>query len=404
MARAWGDGSIEQRGEKHFVLRVSHKRDPATGKRSRETRVFHGTRRQATAALAEMVKRRQAHGPTPASGGAVTLDAWVKRQIAHGVSRKSGKPRSARTKRDQLELWTRYSTPALRAVALRDVSTAGLRAAVADLFTRKNDYTGEKLAPRTIQVFFSVVRAALYAAVDDGILSVNPAIGVGVKGGGATSKVGQALTREELEQLLAATEGDRYHALWAVAAYTGARPGEILGLRWSDWDRKAGTLSFTRTLVRVGKALFFEGCKADSERGCPVPAPLRQALQEHEWRQRAEVQRVNKGCAPSESRWVDPTLMFTTEVGSALEQHNVAARFRRALTAAKVRPVRLYDLRHSFGTLMVGSGTDPKTVAELMGHRDVRLTLAQYTHPDTAGKRQAVDRVWAPVAAPAQTG
>jgi integrase len=403
MARGWGEGSIEQRGEGHYVLRVSHKRDPKTGKRARETQIFDGTPKQARDALAEMVRRRKVHGPT--SGGAETLDAWVKRQIANGASRKTGEPRSARTKRDQLELWTRYSTPALRATRLRDVSTAGLRAHVQSLFKRENEYTkGKPLAPRTIQVFFSVVRAALYAAVDDGILATNPAVGVGVKGSGATSKVGQALTREELDQLLTATEGDRYHALWAVAAYIGARPGEVLGLRWSDWDRTAGTLTFARTLVRVGKGLFFEGCKADSERVCPVPAPLRQALQEHEWRQQAERRHVDKDCAEGESRWVDPTLMFTNEVGGALEQHNVAARFRRALTAAKVRRVRLYDLRHSFGTLMIAAGVDPKAVAELMGHKDVRLTLAQYTHPDAAGKRQAVDRVWGPIAAPAHAG
>jgi len=55
-----------------------------------------------------------------------------------------------------------------------------------------------------------------------------------------------------------------------------------------------------------------------------------------------------------------------------------------------VRPVRWYDLRHSFGTRLVGDGVDVKTVSQLMGHKDVTLTLKHYTHPDADAHRAAV--------------
>jgi site-specific recombinase XerD len=58
-----------------------------------------------------------------------------------------------------------------------------------------------------------------------------------------------------------------------------------------------------------------------------------------------------------------------------------------------LRPVRWYDLRHSFGTHLVGAGVDAKTVAQLMGHRNVTLTLTHYTHPDAAAHRAAVARL-----------
>ena len=92
-------------------------------------------------------------------------------------------------------------------------------------------------------------------------------------------------------------------------------------------------------------------------------------------------------------KWVDSSLMFTTEIGSALDHANVAHLFRAKLKAAKVRSVRWYDLRHSFGTHLIAGGTDARTVADLMGHADVSMTLRHYTHPNEAGKRAAIERL-----------
>ena len=80
-------------------------------------------------------------------------------------------------------------------------------------------------------------------------------------------------------------------------------------------------------------------------------------------------------------------------MGGALDRHNVANAFRARLKAAKLRPVRWYDLRHSFGTHLVGAGVDAKTVPQLMGHRNVTLTLTHHTHPDAAAHRAAVARL-----------
>jgi integrase len=80
-------------------------------------------------------------------------------------------------------------------------------------------------------------------------------------------------------------------------------------------------------------------------------------------------------------------------VGSALDHNNVADLFRARVKAAKVRPIRWYDLRHSFGSYLVTAGTDVKTVAQLMGHKEVALTLKHYVHPDAAAHRAAVTRL-----------
>ncbi len=85
--------------------------------------------------------------------------------------------------------------------------------------------------------------------------------------------------------------------------------------------------------------------------------------------------------------------MFASEVGSALDANNVADLFRVRVKATKVRPIRWYDLRHSFGSHLVANGTDIKTVAQLMGHASVVTTLANYVHPDAAAHRKAATKL-----------
>jgi integrase len=54
---------------------------------------------------------------------------------------------------------------------------------------------------------------------------------------------------------------------------------------------------------------------------------------------------------------------------------------------------RLYDLRHSVGTALIASGTDAKTVSELLGHRNVLTTLVHYAHPREEDHRRAIRKL-----------
>ncbi|HTK42821.1 MAG TPA: tyrosine-type recombinase/integrase [Gemmatimonadales bacterium] len=393
----WGRGSIEQRDADKWVLRLSHRTDPTTGKRVREAHTFRGTRRAAEKHLAKLLEQKDAHGPSPSTAGGITLDAWVRRQITTGLSRKTGAKRSAYTQAGMLDLWDRFSTPQLRATPLRDVTTSLLKAHIADVQARPNNHAGENarpLAPRTVQIYFNIIRAALFAAVEDHILALNPASGIVVRGGSAISKTSLALSAEEMQKFLEHDPDDRLRALWWVSAYTGARPGEVLALRWQDWDKQAGMLRFARSLERGTRT--FVPCKAGSERTVAVNPELKTALLAHQLRQNGERAKINEKCAPGESRWVDESLMFTNEIGAPLEHHNVSRAFKARLKAAKVRAVRWYDLRHSFGSALVKAGTDIKTVATLMGHKKVTMTLEHYVKSDAEQQTAAVAKLpWA---------
>lgn len=73
-------------------------------------------------------------------------------------------------------------------------------------------------------------------------------------------------------------------------------------------------------------------------------------------------------------------LIFVTEEGMPLTQRFVKREFRRLLAKAEIRPVRLYDLRHTAATLGIAAGVSVKVISDLLGHASISFTLERYSH------------------------
>ncbi len=75
---------------------------------------------------------------------------------------------------------------------------------------------------------------------------------------------------------------------------------------------------------------------------------------------------------------------------------NIARRienqFYKALKLSGIAKCRFHDLRHTFASRLVMSGVDIVTVKELMGHKDIKMTM-RYSHPTPEHKKQAVEKL-----------
>jgi integrase len=79
--------------------------------------------------------------------------------------------------------------------------------------------------------------------------------------------------------------------------------------------------------------------------------------------------------------WQDHGLVFPSAVGTPLSHRNVVRAFKDLLGRAGLpQSTRLYDLRHTCATLLLGSNVHPKYVQELLGHASIALTLDTYSH------------------------
>jgi integrase len=180
------------------------------------------------------------------------------------------------------------------------------------------------------------------------------------------------LAARDLAKLLDATTEDDLGPLYALAATTGLRRGELLGLTWADVAD--GRLTVRRSMGRVkGNGWGLGEVKsARSRRTIPLPARARQAVETQRTRQR-----FAKNAAGS--AWQDRDgLVFTDAVGRPLLPEYVSHRFGRDLARAGVPRIRFHDLRHSAATALLTAGVPLVVVSEWLGHSGVTITAASY--------------------------
>jgi integrase len=176
-------------------------------------------------------------------------------------------------------------------------------------------------------------------------------------------------------------------AVFSVALAIGLRLGEALGLRWQDVDLEKGTLTVHQTLQRVDKKLQFVEPKSEkSRRTVPLPDAAVAILKRHRTRQKRE--RLKAGSA-----WQGANLVFLSTVGSPLDDRNVRRAFAEVLTAAKLPPMRIHDLRHTCATLLLAQGVHPKVVQEILGHSQISLTMDTYSTVLQSVSRAAAEQM-----------
>ncbi len=217
------------------------------------------------------------------------------------------------------------------------------------------------VSPATAGKVYRVLKSLLRRAIALEYLDRDPTIGI--RPPRVEKKEMDFLTREEVEALLEASDGD-IHDIIAVAAFTGMRQGEILALRWQDIDFRTGTVRVVRSF---SPANGFSDLKSErSRRAVPLIPRLAETLKER-------YERMGRPDMDS--------LVFPTQAGTPKDRHNSITReFEPALEAAGIRRIRFHDLRHTYASLAIVTGADPKGLQCAMGHSSITVTMDTYGH------------------------
>ena len=158
------------------------------------------------------------------------------------------------------------------------------------------------------------------------------------------------------------------------ALHTGLRWGELLALRWNDVDFEKGTLRVDESLDQHGA---FHVLKTEQSRRTLGLTPVSlAALKAHRSSQLEGRLKVGE-------RWEDNGLVFPNALGKPLNPSNLYRRgFRPLLSKASLgdEGFTFHSLRHTFATTLAERGVHPATAQKLLGHKDVRATLAIFTH------------------------
>jgi integrase len=188
-------------------------------------------------------------------------------------------------------------------------------------------------------------------------------------------------TKEQAAAFLQFVATHRLSAGWQLSLY-GLRRSEVLGLRWSDVDLVAGTLTINNARKSSDGVVYEELPKTvRSQRTLPFKAipGLLDALMALQLRQREEADRAGGAYQPL-CPLCGGSHVIADELGRPYRPEWYGDQFESLSKAAKLPVIRLHDARHTCGTLMHLRGVKTAVISAWLGHASASFTLNTYVH------------------------
>jgi integrase len=359
------------------------------GKRQQVSRTHRGDAKSAEVELARLVVA-VADGthapPAPVDPDDPTVGEWMEAWYARESPDWS--PTSAATARTVLDVHLLQD--------LGDMRLSELRLRDVEQWLRTLRARG--LSPASQIRYFSVLRGALEQAERWELIARNPAAKAELPR--VRYEETHIPTAAELVEALQVAPTIHHRTLIWLAAATGGRRGQLVALRWSDFDLDEGLVTFHRAAVKIDGGATVKEPKG----GRPIRAALDDDTVEvvRTYRRHRQEQALGAGVGrlrPGSyvfARDVEGRECWYPDRASKMWHQVRSARAEGAdgelgeLLLPGLQGVRLHDLRHAHATLLIAAGVDRKTVAGRLGHAQVSTT-DRYTHPVTAADRAAAD-------------
>jgi integrase len=247
-------------------------------------------------------------------------------------------------------------------------------------------HRSEVLAPATLRVVFAWVRRIFAEAVQKQVIRVSPCDGIELPPVPDTEVEAIPL---ELVEALADAMPARWRATVLVAAWSGLRQGELLGLRrhrldllgqrGGDGKRKPPSIKVVEQLqTLVGGPRLVPPKTAKSKRSVPIPTVLVDALAAH------------LAAFPA-----DPEgFIFTTNAGAPVSRSRFGEVWRKAVEDAGLpKGTHFHALRHTYATVLIENGESVTAVSKRLGHASPMETLQTYSHLFPDNEEQTVSRL-----------
>jgi integrase len=255
--------------------------------------------------------------------------------------------------------------PEFGALWLSELTRADLQNFVDRLLARE-------LAPSTIRNTMNPLQAIYRHSVRRELVAVNP-----------TREVDLPAARGRRERIATAAEAARLIAvlpesdqpIWATAFYAGLRRGELQALRASDIDLPRHEISVQRSWDQ------YEGPIAPKSKAGIRTVPILAVLRTH-----LDARAFGEG----------PELVFGRATGDPFDPKGITGRAKRAWDEANERereaaeregrrpdllqPITFHECRHTFASLLIDAGLNPKAIQEFMGHATIEETFSRYGH------------------------
>lgn len=279
--------------------------------------------------------------------------------------------------------WQRikHSEPVTNEIAARISNALGKR--TTDFFVPV--VTDEPISERTIQLYAHFIGGVLRSAVKKGLIPDNPVDLADPPE--PEHKDTAAIANSTMDQVFRhlSNEPLRWQLTVYLLAITGARRGEIAGLRWDDIDLDQGLIHIQHSLNYTPEnGIFLDSTKTKNKRYVKIPPQIIRLLRQY----RAEQAEYILACC---GQYDNQGYLFTQPDGKPSNPETITAWFCRFSKRHNLHGVHAHAFRHSAASILIANGVDVVTVASMLGHSDPTTTERVYAHALEESRAKAAE-------------
>ncbi len=234
-----------------------------------------------------------------------------------------------------------------------------------------NRRNSKGLSAKSVRNIHVIIRKALADAMRKGSVTRNVADLADPPR--ARSRLMDAWSADELRQFLASIEHSDWYVPIYLAANTGMRRGEVLGLTWRNVDLDNARLVVEQQVQSVEYEASVADVKTAGSRRTIDLDPRTVAVLKT-WRRHQLEQHLSTG------RRTDDEFVFTHPDGGSIHPDLFSQSWSRLMDKSEVRRIRLHDLRHTHASILLKAGVPVKVVSERLGHSSPAFTMTVYQH------------------------
>ena len=274
---------------------------------------------------------------------------------------------------------------------LRNITPLDIRKWLSSL--DRKDGSDKSLSRNSAGVWFRTLSAILGKAYEWELIDENPC--KRVKSPSKPQSEVKALQIEDFRKIvdkLPEYHDHRVRLFIQLMLSTGIREAEAAGLEWRDVDFKNFALSINRTSQYIpGQGMVETTPKSKtSVRSIPISDEFVRELENYKIWQEEQIQKLD---GLYEGATGEKTRLFTTSTGKPVYDSTLRSWLKKYLAWCEVPPVTVHGLRHTFASILIADGVDPRTTAAILGHSSPSLVMNVYANPQDEAKRKAITKI-----------
>ena len=305
----------------------------------------------------------------------ITIAQLADEYMKDSAQRRGLKPRTIQQYRDIIDgrIVPELGKKFVQDLTARDINAFYRRLQQAPALSKRSKTGG--LSGTTQLKYHTMLHAMLSYAVKMGYIAVNPCDQVEPprKDTGET----QWYELEYAGRLLRALDeldDPQWRLFFTMSLYTAMRPGELIGLNWSDIKGNVLHVNAGAMHIKGQGTQRTESPKTEKgRRSIVLPPTVMEQLAAH---RRAQLEYR----LPFGKNWPEPDAVFTTDDGKRLCISTPTHVFQKILKRYDLPPITLYGLRHTAATVMIAQGVSARDVAARLGHAQTSTTMNIYAH------------------------